>query len=175
VIVAAEANAWPADEKERHPDELVHWLAVRADGSAAADVVVRPSGPLAPRVAAHAELAPEVLLGGSPRDVLSAAVSAFLRPRDALVTWGGYAVRLLEAAGLARGHEVFDLRRLAADARRGTPGSIDSHRDHLGLRPPALGRGRGGRRLGQMLAVYREVARGRAARAAPRAPRCGTA
>jgi DTW domain-containing protein YfiP len=165
VVVAVEANAWPAERKAEHEDEVVQWLAARGDASASADVVVRPSGALAPRVDAHTELEEDVLLGGAPRERLAAAVRDFLREGDALATWGGYAVRLLDAAGLRGGHEAFDLRRVAADFLRGSPGSIEACLRELGLAPSPLGRGRGGRRLGQMLAVYREVARGRPAHA----------
>jgi DTW domain-containing protein YfiP len=164
VVVAVEANAWPRDAKAEHPDEVVHWLAARGDASGRLDVVVRPSGPLAPRVAAHTELSEEVLLGASPPEHLAAAVGTFLRAGDALTTWGAYAVRLLAATGLARGGPVFDLRRLAADVLRGPPGSIDACAARFGPAPTPQGRGRAGRRLGQMLAVYRAVAKGRDAR-----------
>jgi DTW domain-containing protein len=164
VVVAAEANGWPAEERARHPDEVLQWLAVRGDGSASADVLVRPTGPLAPGAPAHTELAADVLRAADPRDLLGVSVRAFLRQGDALVTWGTYSTRLLAGAGLTHGHATYDLRRLAADALRGAPGSIDACLARLGRSSPPLGRGRGGRRLGQMLAVYREVAKGREAR-----------
>jgi len=50
-----------------------------------------------------------------------------------------------------------DLRRVAADWRRGTPGSIEHCVASLGLDAPPLGPGRGGRRLGLMSAIYRQV------------------
>lgn len=161
LVVAAETNAWPIDDKQRHPDEIVHWLAVRGDGSARFEAVVRPTHPLAPSAAAHTGLEPEAILTGQPRAALHAGFAAFVRPGDALATWGTYATSLGAAAGLAPGCPTIDLRRVAADWLKGSPGSIERFVERLGLAAPALGPGRAGRRLGLMLRVLEQVVKPR--------------
>jgi DTW domain-containing protein len=157
VVVAAETNAWPCHAKQRYPDEIVQWLAVRGDESRDFAAVVRPSHPLAPGVVAHTELAADLLLAGTSRPEFLAAFDGFLGAGDAIATWGTYATRLMAEAGLARHRPVIDLRRVAADWLRASPGSIDACLAGMGLSPAPRGPGRGGRRLGQMLAVYRQV------------------
>lgn len=163
VVVAAETNAWPIDAKDRHPDEIVHWLAIRGDGSARYERVVRPTHPLAPSVTSHTHLTADELLAGGDRAEFHASFRAFLREGDTIATWGSYATRLMAAAGLAPGHVTVDLRRTAAEWLRGSPGSIERFVGRLGAPAPALGRGRGGERLGLMAAALRAVL-------APRAP-----
>lgn len=164
VLVAAEANAWPLDAADRHPDEIVHLLAVRADGGAAYERLARPEHPPAPAVARHTGIALDELLGGGSRAELAASFAAFLRDGDVLATWGTYAPRRLAAEGLVRGIESFDLRRIAADAMRASPGSIEACVARLGLDAPTLGRGRGGRRLGHIRAVFDALRAGRIGR-----------
>jgi hypothetical protein len=164
VVVAAETNAWPSHAKQTHPDEIVHWLAIRGDVSARFETIVRPTHPLAPGVEAHTGLAADALLRGTSRAQLLEGFGSFLRPGDTIATWGTYASRLMAEVGLARGHAVVDLRRVAADWQRGTPGSIEHCVERLGLDAPPLGPGRGGRRLGLMFAVYRQVLRPRPVR-----------
>lgn len=157
VVVAAETNAWPFHSKHRYPDEIVHWLAIRGDESGRFEAIVRPTHPLAPGVAKHTGLPDEALLTGTSRAEFLAAFTSFLRDHDTIATWGTYATRLMAEAGLGAGHPVVDLRRVAADWLRGTPGSIEHCVEGLALAPPPLGPGRGGRRLGLMFAMYRQV------------------
>ena len=157
VVIAAETNAWPIDAKDRHPDEIVHWLAIRGDESARFERIVRPTHPLAPSVTAHTHLSADVLLAGTARDEFLDAFRAFLREGDTIATWGSYASRLLADAGLAPGHVTVDLRRTAAEWLRGSPGSIEHYVAGLGVVPPVLGEGRGGIRLGLMLAAFRAI------------------
>ena len=98
-----------------------------------------------------------MILAGVPREDLLASFPAFLREGDAIATWGTYATRLMADARLAPGTPTFDLRRLAADWLRGSPGSIEGCVERLGLAAPVLGPGRGGRRLGLMLAMFQEL------------------
>jgi len=157
VVVAAESNAWPVDAKDRHPDELVHWVAIRGDDSARFEHVARPTHPLAPSVERHTELPADVLLAGTTRDELWAAFRGFLRDGDTLATWGTYAFARMHEAGVALFHPTVDLRRVMADWLRGSPSSMENCAHRLGLTPPRLGQGRGGRRLGLMYAMYRQV------------------
>ncbi len=157
VVVAAETNAWPIDAKDRFPDEIVHWLAIRGDESARFERIVRPTHPLAPSVTSHTYLSAAALLAGTGRAEFLEAFGAFVREGDTIATWGSYATRLMADAGLAPGHVTVDLRRVAAEWRRGSPGSIERFVGGLGVAPPVLGLGRGGIRLGLMLAALRAV------------------
>ena len=94
--------------------------------------------------------------GGSGSE-LAESFRTFLRPNDVLATWGTYATRMMAAVGLAPGVTMFDLRRVAADAMRASPGSIEECVATLNLSPTPIGRGRGGRRLGLMLAVLQAL------------------
>ena len=158
VVIAAEANAWPVDAKARHPDEIVHWLAIRGDESERFERIVRPTQPLAPSTPAHTELSTAVLLGGDRKDDALAALRAFVRRGDAIATWGGYATRWIGDSGLSVGAPTFDMRQVAARALRASPGSMERCAETLGLVPRRLGQGRGGRRLGVMLAMLRGLA-----------------
>ncbi len=173
VLVAAEANAWPLDAKDRHPDELVHWLAVRGDGSARFEALVRPTHAPAPSVASHTGLSPADLRAGAERGTLRPSFEAFLRPGDVLATWGSFARRLGDGEGLLGSGPVIDLRQVAARWKKGAPGSIEGFVAALGLPAPALGAGRGGRRLGLLLVAYgalRHPGRGAPPRPAPPPP-----
>ena len=158
VVVAVESNAWPIDAKSRFPDEIVHWLAVRGDESERFERIVRPTHALAPSATSHVELSADVLLGGEPQADVLAALRAFVRAGDSIATWGGYATRWLEASGLSTGTTTVDLRRVAAQALRRSPGSMERCAESLGLVPRRLGQGRGGRRLGLMVAMLHALA-----------------
>jgi DTW domain-containing protein YfiP len=158
VVVAAESNAWPVDAKTRHPDEIVHWLAIRGDASERFERIVRPEHPLAPSATSHTELPADVLLGGAPKAEVLAALRAFLRDGDTIATWGGYATRWMADSGLSSATGAVDLRRVAAQALRRSPGSMERCAESLGIVPRRLGQGRGGRRLGLMLAMLEGLA-----------------
>lgn len=157
VMVAAETNAWPIDAKDRHPDEIVHWLAARGDGTASFELVVRPTHPLAPSVTSHTRLAAAALLDGAPRGELHRAFAAFLRPDDVLASWGSYATDLMAKESMASGHRTVDLRQVAANWLKRSPGSMERCAARLGITPPVLGRGRGGIRVGFMRALYQAM------------------
>jgi hypothetical protein len=159
LVVAVEANGWPLASKADTPDELVHCVALRGDGSERFERVVAPDHPLAPSVERHTGLTAAELRGGTARASFLADFAAFLREGDVLASWGTYAPRLLRAAGLARTHATVDLRRVAADWLRASPHAIERCVADLGLEPPALGPGRGGRRLGLMFAMFEQVLR----------------
>lgn len=162
VLVAVESNAWPIDAKDRHPDEVVHALAVRGDGSARLDLVVRPTHPLAPSVTSHTRLAADVLLAGAPRSALGPAFAAFLRPGDTLASWGTYAADLLHGEGVATDVPVVNLRPVTANFLKASPSSMERCLARLGIEPPVLGIGRGGIRLGSMFALFERLGRPRA-------------
>jgi DTW domain-containing protein YfiP len=157
LVVAVETNAWPFDAKDRHPDEIVHWLSVRGDGVGLRETVVRPTHPLAPGVTAHTGLAAEALLAGVPREELARTCRTLLAEHGVVATWGSYATRMMSDEGLAPARAVVDLRRVAADWAQESPGSIERFVGALDPAPPVLGAGRGGRRLGLMLRALRAV------------------
>ena len=164
VVVAAEANAWPFDQKERYPDEVVHWLAVRGDGTERFERLAHPQEPLAPAVELHTELTAAAIASAPSRAELFEAFRAFLREGDVIATWGSFATRMLQAEGLALPGPIVDLRRTASEWLRDSPGSIEDFvRDHADPAnpPPVLGAGRGGRRLGQMLYVLQAIQKSR--------------
>jgi len=158
VVAAVEANAWPLNARDRHPDEIVGWFAVRGDGSRPVELIVRPTHGPAPSVGSHTGIPPERLLAGAPREGLRAMVESCLGPEDVLATWGSYATRMLREEGLLLGKAVVDLRRVASMWLRTRPGSIEHCAQQMGGTPPVLGQGRGGRRLGLMLHVLRALA-----------------
>jgi DTW domain-containing protein len=157
VVATVETNAYPLDAADRHPDEIVAWFAVRADGSEASQLVVRPSHPPAPSVVAHTGIPLERLLAGAERAALRRAVDASLQPGDVLATWGSYTTRMLREEGLLEGRTVVDLRRVASMWLRSAPGSIERCAEQVGGTPAVLGLGRGGRRLGLELHVLRAL------------------
>lgn len=158
VLVACESNAWPVDAKQTWPDEVVQWLAVRGDGSARLETIVRPSHPLSPTVQGHTGLAAETLERGAPREALAASFAAFLRPGDVVVGWGPYARGRMAAEGFGPPDlATFDLRTVVAGWLRASPGPMEALVGRLGLDAPPRGLGRGGRRLGHVFALYRAV------------------
>lgn len=170
VLVAVEANAWPVDAPGRRPDELVHALALRGDGSAHLDLVLRPYGPLAPSVERHTRLPAATILAGAPPEALPAAFAAFLRPDDVLVAWGPYALDRLHAAGVGAHLPSVNLRPVTANFLRASPSSMERCAARLGLTPPVLGVGRGGVRLGSLFAVFQRLQGPRPATLPPPTP-----
>lgn len=155
VLAAIETNAWPFDAKGEHPDEPVHLLALRGDGRARFERVVRPTHPLAPGVSAHTGLEGATILAGVDLGAALEDVRAFVGTGATLATWGSYAADWLRR--LVPSVATLDLRRTAADWLRATPGSIEACVARLGLAPAPLGPGRAGRRLAHLVAVYQAI------------------
>lgn len=114
VCVHGEANAWPyrTREKAEHPDELVQWVARRLSTGETFEAIVAPRAPLAPSTAWHMGVPAATLLAGEDLSAFRARWSAFLRPTDALASWGRYAPALLARAGGEAPSTCFDLRGL---------------------------------------------------------------
>lgn len=160
VVFHCEANAWPyAAGEARGPDELVHFVAERADGSARLDVVLAPQAGLSPSTCRHVRLSEDAVLAGATTTALAAALTGFLREGDVLASWSRYAADLAGRAGLRLG-EVHDLRR-SAGVWLGCPtGSLASLCERLGIAPEVHLSGRGGERLAQSLAVLARMTGG---------------
>jgi DTW domain-containing protein YfiP len=165
VLAAIETNAWPFDAKAEHPDELVHVVARRGDGSERFERVVRPAHPLAPGVSVHTDLAGDAILAGAPFDAALRDLRAFVRAGDVVATWGFYGHDWL--ARLLPETTVLDLRRAAADWRKGAPGAIEAFARGLGPPPDPQAPGRAGRRLALLAQVLAAVRGPRPPRSRP--------
>jgi DTW domain-containing protein len=161
VCVHGEANSWPYGTEERRTveDELVHWVAYRMATGETFELFVAPDGALAPNTARHLEVDGETITGGVRREVLLEAWSRFVRPSDVLCSWGTYAPKIFARAGGERGGSRIDLRRAAQLYLNDRVGTIEAAVGRLGGAPPSAspGRGRAGRRLGNLVAIARAL------------------
>ncbi len=159
LCVTGEANAWPHDRALRraaHPHELVHWLAQRIGSrDDSFEVVLAPRLPLAKSPIVHALLSEQELINGEPLSALHARWPDFTSGQDVLVCWGPYALNLLRREGLALPEQVIDLRKVVGDYLQCRAGSLEELVAQRGLTYEARGRGRGGERLGMLVAATR--------------------
>lgn len=156
VCMTAEANAWPRDRalgEPPHPHELVQLCAVRLSDGARFECVVAPRLPLAPSPMVHARLSEQAVRGGGSVAELHAAWSAFVRPDDVLCTWGHYASKLVQREHLPLPESRLDIRALARDHLNARPGSAEKLVARLQLPHERCGLGRGGERLGMLVAL----------------------
>jgi len=160
VCMVAESNAWPFQsgrQKTDHPGELLHLVAGRRDGTTL-DVVLTPRSELAPGMRSQIELTEDVLRSGVDLPQVRAALAAFLRPNDVVVTWGAHTQRVLEAAALPLPSEHLDLRRQARIYASQRVGPIEEFHARLGDPASSCGRGRAGARVGTMQAIVQHFA-----------------
>jgi DTW domain-containing protein YfiP len=156
VCVAGEANAWRyVDGRDRHRDELVHWVATRPADGASIDVLARPRGELAPSTSFHLQVTDDAILSAPPLDELRRRVTAFARPRDVWCGWGYYPLTLARLAALGDPDHYVDLRALAQRLGRGAKvGLLDGYAaTQLSTTPAPIGRGRGGSRAALLAAL----------------------
>jgi DTW domain-containing protein YfiP len=159
ICVHAEANAWPANVPGGHDAELVHWCAVRPSSGERFEAILAPRQPLAPATPNHTHFDPARLIGGESLSDFLTRWRAFLRETDVLATWGHFAI------GLAARDEVplpatrVDVRRAATELAGERTGGQEAYLARLALpEPPALGEGRGGERVAQLVAIVRQMA-----------------
>ncbi len=174
VCVSGEANAWPYGSSERegarYPEELVHWLAFRPRTGERFELVKAPRH-LAPSTPAHLALSRGALESGCTGEVLRRQWRAFVRDDDVLCSWGTYATSLFAAEGGYLPPVRLDLRQVARAYVNGRFGTLDELLVRLGVAPsPALGPGRAGERLGQLVTVTRFLEDAAAREDAARAP-----
>lgn len=171
LCVGGEANAWPHDRalrKPPHPHELVHWLALRlaapasltpeavcvdGAGDQGFEALLAPRLPLSKSPELHARIAPALLLSGLTLPAFRAAWHSFVRPGDVVCAWGHYATNLLQREQVALPERVIDLRKVAGDYLKSRPGSLEDLVEARGLAYRSRGQGRGGQRLGMLVAV----------------------
>jgi hypothetical protein len=172
LCVTGEANAWPHDRalrRPRHPHELVHWLAQcvgEAERDESFELLLAPRLPLAKSPIVHARLSEHELMEGAALSSLHTSWPAFVASVEAgvstraedqvvLVCWGPYALNLLRREGLALPERVIDARKVAGDYLKCRPGSLEELVAQRGLSYTPRGRGRGGERLGMLVALTR--------------------
>jgi DTW domain-containing protein len=161
VCLLGEANAWPHDRalgRPPYPHELVHLLLWRSRDDAHLETFARPESPLASSPFAHARLRPEQLAQAESAAHLHAAAENFLAAEQVVCTWGYYARDLYLQSGGRLPPRVVDLRKVVGDALRKRPGTLEQTVQELKLPHHALGAGRGGERMGMLVAVARHFA-----------------
>ena len=160
VCIHAEANAWPTDDGKRHDAELIHWCAVRPGRDARFESVLAPRQPLSPATLRHTLLDEAWFAGGESLEAMKARWQAFLRPTDVLVTWGGFAVGLANQDGIPLPAERLDLRHATTRLAGARPGGQEAWLAKRGVpEPPAMGAGRAGERVAQLVAITRDLAK----------------
>ena len=157
VCVVGEANIWPHHMPQRqvpgYRSELVHWLALRVATGERFEAVVRPSGPLAPRTAEIAGLAPEAIAVGLDGPALGAAFAQFLRAGELVCAWGPHVLELYAGMTGAALPDTVDLRQIASTLNRGRIGRLAEYANATSRVGAPLGQGRGGRRFAEVVAV----------------------
>ena len=157
VCVVGEANAWNATLPGAHPDELVQWLACRPATGELFEAVLVPREPLAPSTLVHTRLTPSQLAAGVDAATFFARWGGFRRESDLVCSWGRYSLDLIERLGAALPQRRIDLRKVVGDLLQASPGSLADAMERSGLSATPLGSGRGGERLGQLVAVVRHL------------------
>ena len=160
VCATGEANAWPHDRalgKPAYEHELVHWLAERLDPPDAAtshfERVIAPRAPLASSPMVHARLTEDALRAGTSVASLLDDFARFGHEDDVLCTWGHYATDLFVRERGTAFTSQLDIRKVAGDFLKRRPGSLEELVAERALDWEPRGAGRGGERLGMLVAV----------------------
>jgi hypothetical protein len=106
----------------------------------------------------HARIAPERLESGLTLAAFRTAWDEFMRAGDVVCAWGHYANALLLREEVALPARVIDLRKVAGDYLKRGPGSLEELVAARGLTFQPRGLGRGGQRLGMLVAVVEWLA-----------------
>lgn len=180
VLVAGEANAWPhpargaeLNPEARRTEELVQWLGYRLGTGERFESVLKPRQALCPATLRHTRLGEDELERGETPMELQASWADFLREGDVVVGWGHYAAQLFTAEGGRLPERFLDLRRLLTRELRQKPGPIEACAARLAEVGAPLGRGRGGERLAQLVALTKALLDGRIAPPGDGAPARG--
>lgn len=156
LCVMGEANAWPHDRAlggPPHPHELVHACALRLGDDARFEHVIAPRLPLSASPIKHARLAESELLQGTDIATVQRSWNAFVHDDDVLCIWGHYSLDLMRRESLTLPGRVIDIRKVAGDYLKARPGSAEELVEKLSLTWQPYGRGRGGERLGMLVAI----------------------
>lgn len=158
VCIVGEANAWPyprSADAPTYPHELVHFLAFRLDEARGLELLIAPRVPLSRSPMVHSRLREEDLRGGISAAAFVEAFHAFMGPNDVLCSWGPYARTLLEQELGPLTQRFLDVRKVVGDYHKARAGSIEQRVAELDLPWQVMGQGRGGERLGMLVAVTR--------------------
>jgi len=158
LCLIGEANAWPHDRAlggPPHPHELVYCCATELGEDALFEQVIAPRLPLSASPVAHARLTVDELANGISLVDARAAWNRFVRADDVLCIWGHHSLGLLRRDDLTLPRRVLDVRQVAGDFLQSRPGSPEELVERLGLSWQPHGRGRGGERLGILVAITR--------------------
>ncbi len=153
LCLAVEASAWPRELGR--DDELLQCVVHRPSTGETLELFVAPPHGLAPGTLAQTGLAVEHLAASVSSETFLARWRSFVRPGDALCTWGDYPVERLRAYGAPLPTVCVDLRRVLR-AEHGATGSAADTRRRLGADATplaALGAGRAGLRLADLAEV----------------------
>lgn len=159
VCMMGEANAWHHDRSiggPLHPHELVHLCATRLDGSDDArhfEHVIAPRFPLAASPTKHALLTEDQLRNGVGIEACSHSWKDWIHDEDVLCIWGHYTLGLLQREDMPLPTRILDIRKVVGDYLKASPGSAEDVIAKLELPWQPQGLGRGGRRLGMLVAI----------------------
>jgi DTW domain-containing protein YfiP len=156
VCLIGEANAWPHDRAlgaPPFPSELVQLCAAVVGSDARIEQLLAPRLPISTSPVTHARLSLDDLARGMTVEAARAGWRGFVQPGDVLCVWGHHALGLLQRDALCLPERVIDLRAVAAAVLGARPGTLESLVERLGRPWQALGRGRGGERLGRLVAI----------------------
>ena len=154
VCLHGEANAWPLRAADRHPAEIVHWVARRPRTGETFEAIIAPRRPLAPAIPSHIRIPRERLAAGERWEDFRARWAAWSRPDDVICAWGRYPVDLMEAEGVPLPAERIDVRPAAGFFLGAPTGSVEDCTARLGVDvPDPFAIGRGGARLAALSAI----------------------
>ncbi len=119
VCVHGEANAWSVRVADRPAPEIVHWVAWRVSTGETFRAVIAPRVRLAPGTPVQIGLSREALAAGESWESFLARWNAFVRPSDALCSWGHFPTATLASGGVSLPVRRFDAR-VAASGFLGT-------------------------------------------------------
>jgi hypothetical protein len=161
VCVAGESNGGRRDPRSgvaAQPHELIYWTALRIEDGARFEALIAPRRPLTSSPMKYGRLDEDAVRGGGSAAELVAGWQAFVRADDVVCFWGEYALELFRAEGADPGARLVDMRKVMGDYLQRRPGAPEALVAELGLAWQACGLGRGGDRLGVLVALTRWLA-----------------
>lgn len=164
VCVMGEANAWFHDRSiggPAYPHELVHLCATRLDHdphdaqpNAPFEQIIQPRFPLSASPTKHALLTEDQLRDGVTIETCTDSWQQWINTdEDVLCIWGHYTLGLLQREDMPLPTRIIDIRKVAGDYIKASPGSAEDLTAKLELPWQSQGHGRGGQRLGMLVAI----------------------
>lgn len=158
VLVYGEGNGWPSRLKDAPPVELLQWLAVRPATGEHFHAFVQPVHELSPHALQHQELTDQDLTSAVDHAQFRQRWQDFIHPDDIFCSWGHFSFKVLKSTG-APLPQYTDLRPICSGFKKESVGPLEHAYEVFGEPPiSVLHPGRGGRRMAQMLAMFRVLA-----------------